>query len=96
MLFYCHFPDYLLARPRTTLHRLYRTVLDNLEETTTGQAHIVLVNSRYTQGVLRPISPLSGALPSHAAEQPSAAGIFYQAFPKLRRRAFRTQARPGL
>ena len=50
VLFYCHFPDFLLAQPKGRLHRLYRSVLDNLEETTTGQAHCVLVNSRYTQG----------------------------------------------
>ena len=50
VLFYCHFPDFLLARPAGWLHRLYRSVLDNLEEATTGAAHLVLVNSRFTQG----------------------------------------------
>ena len=50
MLFYCHFPDLLLAQKRSGIRALYRWPLDAIEETTTGQAHLILVNSRYTQG----------------------------------------------
>jgi len=51
VIFYCHFPDQLLASPKTFLHRLYRAPLNWLEECTTGMAHKLLVNSEYTQGV---------------------------------------------
>ncbi|EIE26568.1 glycosyl transferase family 1 protein [Coccomyxa subellipsoidea C-169] len=44
VLFYCHFPDQLLAKRRSRLHSIYRTVLDAVEESTTGQAHQLLVN----------------------------------------------------
>ena len=50
VLFYCHFPDLLLAQKRSGIHALYRAPLDAVEELTTGQAHQILVNSRYTQG----------------------------------------------
>ena len=50
VLFYCHFPDLLLAQKRSGLHALYRAPLDAVEEFTTGQAHQILVNSKYTQG----------------------------------------------
>lgn len=56
-LFYCHFPDLLLA-PRTghagvgkALRALYRAPLDWAEETATGGADLLLVNSRFTAGV---------------------------------------------
>ncbi|BDA40824.1 Alpha-1,3/1,6-mannosyltransferase ALG2 [Coccomyxa sp. Obi] len=51
VLFYCHFPDQLLAKRRSQLHSLYRGVLDAVEEYTTGQAHQLMVNSMYTQGI---------------------------------------------
>ncbi|KAK9916683.1 hypothetical protein WJX75_005759 [Coccomyxa subellipsoidea] len=51
VLFYCHFPDQLLAKRRSRLHSSYRAVLDAVEEYTTGQAHQLLVNSTFTQGV---------------------------------------------
>lgn len=50
VLFYCHFPDLLLAQKRSGIHGLYRAPLDAAEELTTGQAHKILVNSKYTQG----------------------------------------------
>lgn len=50
VLFYCHFPDLLLAAPTTRLHRFYRAPLDWLEQATTGTADLVVVNSRFTQG----------------------------------------------
>lgn len=36
ILFYCHFPDLLLAQHTTTLRRMYRTPIDFIEEKTTG------------------------------------------------------------
>lgn len=52
VLFYCHFPDCLLASPRSTLHRLYRWPIHHLEESTTGMADEIVVNSRFTQGMV--------------------------------------------
>lgn len=54
VLFYCHFPDMLLARRDTILKRIYRAPIDLLEEWTTGMSHIILVNSKFT-GKLRRI-----------------------------------------
>ena len=48
VLFYCHFPDMLLTQRRSFLKRLYRRPIDWLEEVTTGMAHVVLVNSKFT------------------------------------------------
>lgn len=51
VLFYCHFPDMLLAKRESTLKRLYRMPLDYVEEVTTGAADLILVNSNFTRGV---------------------------------------------
>eukprot|EP00095_Tigriopus_kingsejongensis_P001632 maker-scaffold121_size336169-snap-gene-0.14 protein:Tk01632 transcript:maker-scaffold121_size336169-snap-gene-0.14-mRNA-1 annotation:"hypothetical protein BRAFLDRAFT_70178" len=51
VIFYCHFPDQLLTQRHTLLKRLYRAPIDWLEEVTTGAAHVVLVNSKFTAGV---------------------------------------------
>lgn len=48
ILFYCHYPDMLLTGRETLLKAVYRAPLDWLEETTTGQADVVLVNSKFT------------------------------------------------
>lgn len=49
VLFYCHYPDKLLCVERNScLKRAYRSVLDYTEEVTTGQAHTILVNSKFT------------------------------------------------
>lgn len=50
VLFYCHFPDLLLAQRRSALHSAYRAPLDWVEQQTTGAADAVIVNSRFTQG----------------------------------------------
>ncbi|KID96343.1 mannosyltransferase, partial [Metarhizium majus ARSEF 297] len=50
VLFYCHFPDLLLAQGRQSLvKRLYRVPFDRLEEWSMGFAHAVAVNSKFTQ-----------------------------------------------
>ncbi|KAM7497675.1 hypothetical protein LguiA_022089 [Lonicera macranthoides] len=48
VVFYCHFPDLLLAQHTTLLRRIYRKPLDFLEEITTGMADLILVNSKFT------------------------------------------------
>ncbi|XP_057474553.1 uncharacterized protein LOC130762743 isoform X2 [Actinidia eriantha] len=48
VVFYCHFPDLLLAQHSTVLRRIYRKPLDILEEITTGMADLILVNSKFT------------------------------------------------
>lgn len=48
ILFYCHFPDQLLTDRKSCLKRAYRWPIDKLEEVTTGMAHQVLVNSKFT------------------------------------------------
>ncbi|KAF9587724.1 hypothetical protein IFM89_004701, partial [Coptis chinensis] len=48
VIFYCHFPDLLLAQHSTALRRIYRKPIDMLEEATTGMADLILVNSRFT------------------------------------------------
>jgi alpha-1,3/alpha-1,6-mannosyltransferase len=57
VVFYCHFPDQLLAPRRGGLYRWYRAPIDWLEETTTGMADRVLVNSRFTASVFRETFP---------------------------------------
>eukprot|EP01038_Epipyxis_sp_PR26KG_P005331 gene5331-7398_t len=52
VIFYCHFPDQLLCVDRgSILKRLYRKVIDKLEEITTGCADEILVNSCFTRKV---------------------------------------------
>lgn len=53
VLFYCHYPDQLLAAHDDALKRYYRLPLDWLEEKTTACAHMILVNSNFTLGVFR-------------------------------------------
>ncbi|XP_010907187.1 uncharacterized protein [Elaeis guineensis] len=48
IIFYCHFPDLLLAKHTTMLRRIYRRPIDMIEEATTGMADLLLVNSRFT------------------------------------------------
>ncbi|OSD02100.1 glycosyltransferase family 4 protein [Trametes coccinea BRFM310] len=63
VLFYCHFPDKLLAdgayvegrsKPKgSLLKRLYRLPMDTLEELTTKQADTILANSRFTARIFK-------------------------------------------
>jgi alpha-1,3/alpha-1,6-mannosyltransferase len=48
VVFYCHYPDRLLAKKGGRIYRLYRTPIDRLEEFGIGFAGRVLVNSRFT------------------------------------------------
>jgi alpha-1,3/alpha-1,6-mannosyltransferase len=59
VLYYCHYPDKLLAtNRRTCLVKMYRGVIDFVEEVTTGMAHTTLVNSNFTQSVYIRAFPL--------------------------------------
>lgn len=63
ILFYCHFPDQLLVQNKGFVKKIYRIPFDLLEETTTGLAHHIVVNSNFTRGVfLRTFKLLSGFL----------------------------------
>eukprot|EP00889_Picochlorum_renovo_P000310 jgi/Picre1/27340/NNA_000309.t1 len=53
IVFYCHFPDLLLSKPASALHRAYRAPLNALEEWSTGLAHRTLVNSEYTKSIFK-------------------------------------------
>jgi alpha-1,3/alpha-1,6-mannosyltransferase len=53
ILFYCHFPDYLLSKRTSLIKRLYRMPIDYLEEITTRMSDSVLVNSKFTQSVFK-------------------------------------------
>lgn len=53
IVFYCHFPDLLLSRPASALHKAYRAPLNALEEWSTGLAHRTLVNSEYTKSIFK-------------------------------------------
>jgi alpha-1,3/alpha-1,6-mannosyltransferase len=57
VLFYCHFPDLLLAQRRSLLHMLYRLPLDWIEEKTTGCADMIFVNSNFTKRVFAETFP---------------------------------------
>ncbi|KAK3756805.1 hypothetical protein RRG08_003923 [Elysia crispata] len=51
VIFYCHFPDLLLTQRKTFWKQVYRAPIDFIEETTTGMADCILVNSRFTAAV---------------------------------------------
>ncbi|GAB0135046.1 Alpha-1,3-mannosyltransferase-like protein [Epichloe bromicola] len=53
ILFYCHFPDLLLALGRQSfVKRLYRVPFDWVEEWSMGFAHAVAVNSKFTRDIV--------------------------------------------
>lgn len=58
VLFYCHFPDQLLAKKGGVLKALYRLPFDWLESWSTGCSDGILVNSRFTKGIFSETFPL--------------------------------------
>lgn len=52
IVFYCHFPDQLLCVNRAgVLKRIYRWVLDKIEEIGLWKADLIFVNSEFTMGI---------------------------------------------
>ncbi|PHU16250.1 Alpha-1,3/1,6-mannosyltransferase ALG2 [Capsicum chinense] len=59
VVFYCHFPDLLLAQHTTILRRIYRKPIDFIEEITTGMADLILVNSKENVEYLEELKKLA-------------------------------------
>ncbi|ODQ45517.1 hypothetical protein PICMEDRAFT_11979 [Pichia membranifaciens NRRL Y-2026] len=53
ILFYCHFPDKLLAPHTSVLRQVYRFLFDAVEEISTSYADQIVVNSEFTKSVVR-------------------------------------------
>lgn len=49
IIFYCHFPDYLLAPHSSLIRKLYRLPFDSIEKFGIKKSHLILVNSMFTQ-----------------------------------------------
>jgi alpha-1,3/alpha-1,6-mannosyltransferase len=65
VLFYCHFPDQLLSERNSLAKSLYRAPFDWVEETTTGMADGILVNSNFTKTI---VAETFGSLQSRLGE----------------------------
>jgi alpha-1,3/alpha-1,6-mannosyltransferase len=57
VIFYCHFPDKLLAKKGGVLKTLYRGPFDWLESWSTGCSDTIVVNSRFTKSVFAEAFP---------------------------------------
>lgn len=57
VLFYCHFPDKLLAQRQSLLKQIYRIPFDWLESWTTGASDVIVVNSKFTRGIFAKAFP---------------------------------------
>lgn len=51
VLFYCHFPDQLLAKKTGLAKKLYRVPFDAIEEWSTGVSDQIVVNSTFTKSI---------------------------------------------
>jgi alpha-1,3/alpha-1,6-mannosyltransferase len=58
VLFYCHFPDKLLATKEGLLKSFYRIPFDWLESWSTGCSDGIVVNSKFTRGIFGNAFPL--------------------------------------
>ncbi|KAF2268812.1 mannosyltransferase [Lojkania enalia] len=57
VIFYCHFPDKLLAKKGGVLKKLYRSPFNWIESWSTGCADTIVVNSRFTKSVFAEAFP---------------------------------------
>lgn len=65
IIFYCHFPDMLMAPQKgSTLRKWYRWPLNWAEEFTTGKADSILVNSKFTRRVFKETFRSIAVMPS--------------------------------
>lgn len=53
ILFYCHFPDKLLASHTSLIRLVYRFLFDSIEEISTSYADQIVVNSNFTKSIVR-------------------------------------------
>lgn len=53
ILFYCHFPDQRLSKRTSLLKKIYRIPFDYLEQWSTDQSDVIVVNSNFTKGVFK-------------------------------------------
>ena len=53
ILFYCHFPDKLLASHGSLIRKIYRFLFDLIEEVSTSYSDKILVNSQFTKSIVR-------------------------------------------
>lgn len=53
ILFYCHFPDQLLAPHTSLIRSIYRFLFDAIEEISTSYADKIVVNSKFTKSVVK-------------------------------------------
>lgn len=53
ILFYCHFPDKLLASHTSLIRSIYRFLFDSIEEVSTSYADQIVVNSNFTKSIVR-------------------------------------------
>ena len=60
IIFYCHFPDRLLASQLGGLYRWYRAPIDWSERVSIGMAHLVVANSRFTASIMGRTFPRLG------------------------------------
>lgn len=58
VIYYCHYPDSLLARHDNLARRIYRFTIDRLESKAIAMANTVLVNSKFTKDVFLKTFPL--------------------------------------
>ncbi|EPS35227.1 hypothetical protein H072_11557 [Dactylellina haptotyla CBS 200.50] len=63
ILFYCHFPDKLLATRKSLVKSLYRIPFDWVEGFTTGLADDIVVNSKFTASVFKQAFPRINVVP---------------------------------
>lgn len=65
IIFYCHFPDVLLAtRNENKFRNLYRAPLNWAEEITTKAADVILVNSKFTRRIFKETFKSISVMPS--------------------------------
>lgn len=57
IIFYCHFPDKLLAQRQGWVKKLYRIPFDWIESWTTGASDVIVVNSKFTRGIFKEAFP---------------------------------------
>lgn len=57
VIFYCHFPDKLLAQKGSPLKSLYRLPFDWLESWSTGRSDAIVVNSKFTKSIFAEAFP---------------------------------------